>query len=101
MLEIYTNVLVYLEPLIRWLLNVLFFSLDDQKYLYRALKFAEFLFTEEFQQARIPDSPYSLYEGWAGTVCFLADLLQPENAEFPFFNVFLEWTSAIDINQAN
>ncbi|KAH3726772.1 lanC-like protein 3 [Dreissena polymorpha] len=62
----------------------------DQKHLHRALKFAEFLFMPEFQQARIPDSPYSLYEGWAGTVCFLADLLQPEKAEFPFFNVFME-----------
>ncbi|WAR07557.1 LANC3-like protein [Mya arenaria] len=62
----------------------------DEKHLYRALKFAEFLFSHEFQGARIPDSPYSLYEGWAGTVCFLADLLQPQNAEFPLFNVFLE-----------
>ncbi|XP_045196539.2 lanC-like protein 3 [Mercenaria mercenaria] len=62
----------------------------DQKHLYRALKFAEFLFTQEFQQARIPDSPYSLYEGWAGTVCFLADLLQPDKAEFPFFDVFVD-----------
>lgn len=62
----------------------------DQKHLHRALKFAEFLFTQEFQQARIPDSPYSLYEGWAGTVCFLADLVQPDKAEFPFFNVFVD-----------
>lgn len=62
----------------------------DQKYYYRALKFAEFLFSQEFQQARIPDSPYSLYEGWAGTVCFLADLLQPQKAEYPFFDVFVD-----------
>ncbi|XP_060589848.1 lanC-like protein 3 [Ruditapes philippinarum] len=62
----------------------------DQKHLYRALKFAEFLFSQEFQQARIPDSPYSLYEGWGGTVCFLADLLQPEKAEFPFFDIFVD-----------
>ncbi|KAL4233772.1 LanC-like protein 3 [Mactra antiquata] len=62
----------------------------DQKYLYRALKFAEFLFSPEFQTARIPDSPYSLYEGWAGTVCFLSDLLQPEKAEFPLFDVFVD-----------
>lgn len=62
----------------------------DQKYLYRAEKFAEFLFSNEFQQARIPDSPYSLYEGWAGAVCFLSDLIQPQHAEFPLFNVFME-----------
>ena len=62
----------------------------DQKHLHRALKFAEFMFSEEFQQARIPDSPYSLYEGWGGAVCFLSDLLQPEKAEFPFFSVFVD-----------
>ncbi|XP_071112770.1 lanC-like protein 3 [Haliotis cracherodii] len=60
-----------------------------KKYLHRAQQFAEFLFTPEFQSgARVPDSPYSLYEGWAGTVCFLADLTQPESAEFPLFDVF-------------
>lgn len=57
-------------------------------HLHRALQFASFLFKDEFKSARTPDSPYSLYEGLAGTVCYLADLLQPENAEFPFFNVF-------------
>lgn len=60
----------------------------DPKHLHRAVKFAEFLTTPMFQQhARTPDSPYSLYEGWAGTVCFLADLLQPQKAEFPLFDV--------------
>ncbi|OWF40181.1 LanC-like protein 3 [Mizuhopecten yessoensis] len=61
---------------------------DDKKYLYRALKFAEFMFTQEFQKgASVPDTPFSLYEGWAGTVLFLVDLLQPDKAEFPLFNV--------------
>ncbi len=61
---------------------------QDLKHLYRAGKFAEFLETPQFQaQARRPDNPYSLYEGWAGTVCYLMDLLQPEMAEFPFFNL--------------
>ncbi|XP_062608845.1 lanC-like protein 3 isoform X1 [Saccostrea cucullata] len=60
----------------------------DFKHLHRAQQFAEFLFTEEFQRgARVPDTPFSLYEGYAGTVCFLADLIQPDKAEFPFFNV--------------
>jgi len=45
--------------------------------------------TEEFQkEARTPDCPYSLYEGLAGTVCFYTDLLQPDKAAFPFFDVF-------------
>ena len=30
----------------------------------------------------------SLYEGTAGTVCFLADVLNPDDAEFPFFDIF-------------
>ncbi|KAL5009687.1 hypothetical protein ScPMuIL_011992 [Solemya velum] len=69
---------------------LLFRLTGDQKHLHRALKFAEFLFTPEFQHAaRTPDSPYSLYEGWAGTLCFLADLLNPEKAQFPFFDVFI------------
>ncbi|RZF48894.1 hypothetical protein LSTR_LSTR003274 [Laodelphax striatellus] len=61
---------------------------NDKKHLHRAKQFAEFLNSSDFERARIPDSPYSLYEGWAGTVCFLADLLAPEKAEFPFFKIF-------------
>ncbi|CAL8102070.1 unnamed protein product [Orchesella dallaii] len=60
----------------------------DPKQLYRARKFAEFLDCAQFlKEARRPDCPYSLYEGWAGTVCYLMDLLQPLAAEFPFFNL--------------
>ncbi|RWS12311.1 lanC-like protein 3 [Dinothrombium tinctorium] len=58
----------------------------DIKYLYRANKFQEFIFTKEFKKgSRIPDSPYSLFEGFAGTVCFMTDLLQPEKAQFPLY----------------
>lgn len=60
----------------------------DQKHLHRAQQFADFIFTEEFSKARTPDCPYSLYEGLAGTACFLADLLQPDSSEFPFFDIF-------------
>ena len=59
------------------------------KYLHRAQMFAEFMLTEEFNKyARRPDKPYSLYEGLSGTVCFLVDLIQPDKAMFPFFDVF-------------
>ncbi len=62
---------------------------SNEKYLHRAVKFAEFLFCEEFQRgSRTPDTPFSLYEGLAGTACFLADLMQPQKAEFPMFDVF-------------
>ncbi|XP_054712655.1 lanC-like protein 3 [Uloborus diversus] len=61
---------------------------NDAKHLHRAIQFAMFLFEDEFKAARVPDKPLSLYEGLAGTVCFLADILQPEKAHFPFFDVF-------------
>lgn len=61
----------------------------NDKYLYRAKMFADFMTTEQFQKdARLPDNPESLYEGTAGTVCFLSDLLVPDKAEFPFQDVF-------------
>ncbi|XP_033221745.1 lanC-like protein 3 homolog isoform X1 [Belonocnema kinseyi] len=62
---------------------------SDRLYLFRAAKFAEFLVEAQFlQEARKPDCPYSLYEGFAGTVCFLADLIEPQKAAFPFQDVF-------------
>ncbi|KAH8415300.1 hypothetical protein KR222_002097 [Zaprionus bogoriensis] len=68
---------------------LLFRLTNDMKYLYRAHKFMELLTNAEFKQrARVPDRPHSLYEGVAGTVCFLVDLLEPEQAYFPFMDVF-------------
>lgn len=61
----------------------------DHKHLHRAAKFADFLTTDQFtREANIPDRPLSLYEGFAGTVCFLIDLLEPMKASFPFMDVF-------------
>jgi len=62
---------------------------QDQLYINRAVKCAEFLYNEEFKKARTPDCPLSLYEGWAGTVCFLVDLLNIEQSSFPFSEVFI------------
>ncbi|XP_030244252.1 lanC-like protein 3 homolog isoform X2 [Drosophila navojoa] len=68
---------------------LLFRLTNEMKYLYRAHKFMELLTNAEFKQrARVPDRPHSLYEGVAGTVCFLVDLLEPEQAYFPFMDVF-------------
>ncbi|XP_077155772.1 lanC-like protein 3 [Ranitomeya variabilis] len=62
----------------------------NSKYIYRAQKFAEFLSSEEFKMGSCTiESLYSLYEGLSGTVCFLVDLLQPNQAEFPLFSVFV------------
>lgn len=61
---------------------------SDLVHLHRAVQFSAFLYTKEFQKARTPDSPYSLYEGLAGTACFIADLMEPAQSSFPFFNIF-------------
>ena len=62
----------------------------DPAHLRRSHCCAHFLFTEEFSRgARQPDCPLSLYEGWAGTVCFLVDILEPDKAAFPFSDVFI------------
>ncbi|XP_060837330.1 lanC-like protein 3 homolog [Rhopalosiphum padi] len=61
----------------------------DTKHLNRALQFGKFIFTDEcIQGSRRPDNLYSLYEGLAGTVCYLSDLTQPDKASFPFLDVF-------------
>lgn len=65
----------------------------DGKYLYRAKAFSDFMNKEEFlRDARLPDNPVSLYEGTAGAVCFLSDMLVPDKAEFPFQDVFSTYT---------
>lgn len=62
---------------------------NDTKYLYRAAKFADFLTTGQFKMdARTPDSPFSLFEGLAGTVCFIVDLIEPAQSEYPLIPVF-------------
>lgn len=66
---------------------MLFKVTHDQRYLYRAMKFAEFLNKSRFiREADIPDRPHSLYEGIAGTICFLVDLLHTDRANFPFLS---------------
>ncbi|XP_053313402.1 lanC-like protein 3 [Spea bombifrons] len=61
----------------------------NSKYIYRAQRFAEFLSSDEFRAGSCSvENIYSLFEGHSGTVCFLVDLLQPNQAEFPLFSVF-------------
>jgi len=70
-------------------------SPEVQKYMYRALKFAEFLGDDSFlKEARRPDCPFSLYEGYAGTMCFLANLLNPEKSSFPFLDISYNYSSS-------
>lgn len=66
----------------------LFQVTKDEKYLYRAIKFAEWCFDYGKHNCNIPDHPLSLFEGIAGTVYFLCDLLDPMHAAFPAFQLF-------------
>ena len=61
----------------------------DEKWLFRANQMAEFMgSSEEFlKEARVPDHPASLYEGWAGAACLYADLMEPDYAAFPLFEL--------------
>ncbi|KHN80702.1 LanC-like protein 3 -like protein [Toxocara canis] len=59
-----------------------------QRYLERAKCCALLLSGDEFRaRARTPDRPHSLYEGIAGTVCFLCDLVEPNSAQFPLIPI--------------
>ncbi|KAH6939169.1 hypothetical protein HPB50_016392 [Hyalomma asiaticum] len=59
----------------------------DCKYLHRAAKFCEWCFDYGQHQCRIADRPFSLFEGMAGTIYFMADMLEPEKAAFPAFQL--------------
>ena len=70
----------------------------DPQPLYRAQRFAQYLFVPAFMDAiggmedrqryvqGQPDHPFSLMEGASGTVCALADLLAPADSAFPGFD---------------
>ncbi|XP_036419934.1 glutathione S-transferase LANCL1 [Colossoma macropomum] len=59
----------------------------DPRHLYRACVFADWCMNYGKHGCRTPDTPFSLFEGMAGTIYFLADLLQPMAAKFPAFEV--------------
>ncbi|KAF7635445.1 hypothetical protein Mgra_00005122 [Meloidogyne graminicola] len=56
----------------------------EEEWLDKAKAFSFIVMSKIFEQkARTPDHPWSLFEGWSGTLCFLIDLLQPLKAQFP------------------
>ncbi|KAK3108649.1 hypothetical protein FSP39_012525, partial [Pinctada imbricata] len=59
----------------------------DQSYLHKAYKFAEWCFDYGKHGCGTPDTPFSLFEGMAGTIYFLIDLLDPVNSAFPAFEL--------------
>ncbi|XP_061442582.1 lanC-like protein 2 [Rhineura floridana] len=60
---------------------------QDKKYLYRACKFAEWCLEYGAHGCRIPDRPYSLFEGMAGAIHFLSDIVDPQKSRFPAFEL--------------
>ncbi|KAK6009304.1 hypothetical protein OSTOST_25792 [Ostertagia ostertagi] len=82
------------EPVDRFLsgyaLLMLYRACGDEEWLQRARCFALMILDSNIRAAqRTPDSPFSLFEGLSGALCFLVDLL-PENiekAQFPLYPV--------------
>ncbi|GAA6219516.1 lanC-like protein 2 [Lates japonicus] len=60
---------------------------QDKKYLYRACKFAEWCLDYGTHGCRIPDRPYSLFEGMAGAIHYLSEMAKPEASCFPAFEL--------------
>ncbi|XP_065582589.1 glutathione S-transferase LANCL1-like [Artemia franciscana] len=57
----------------------------DPKYIHQACAFADFCLDYGKHGCRTPDTPLSLYEGLAGTIYFLYDIMEPDTAKFPGF----------------
>lgn len=71
-----------------YVLLYLFRLTGEQKWLHRAIQFAEHcLHDDQHELSRTPDHPYSLFEGFAGTIYFMADILHPNRAQFPAFDL--------------
>ncbi|XP_067142846.1 glutathione S-transferase LANCL1-like [Centruroides vittatus] len=60
---------------------------DEKKHLWRALKFAEWCYDYENRGYSIPKNPFSLFEGLAGTIYFMADMMNPKNAALPGYQL--------------
>ena len=60
---------------------------QDFKHLHRALKFAEICLDYGNHGCCTPDCPFSLFEGMAGTIYFLFDIIEPEKSLFPAYEV--------------
>ncbi|CAD5219102.1 unnamed protein product [Bursaphelenchus okinawaensis] len=57
---------------------------NDPQLLLKAKAFAVIMMDPNFESlSSVPDSPFSLFEGWAGALCYLVDLRNPVRAQFP------------------
>ena len=79
----------------------LFKTTRDAKWLHRAMKFAEFCMDYGSHGCPSADRPYSLFEGLAGTIYFLFDLVDPDNAGFPGYELQpLQWPQRLSLSLA-
>ncbi|KAL3982406.1 Lanthionine synthetase C-like family protein [Acanthocheilonema viteae] len=71
---------------------LLYYRLTQKaKYLKYAQCFARIAYDQNFRKhARIPDSPYSLFEGIGGLLCFLVDVSDPSMAQFPLIPIIFK-----------
>ncbi|VDK76278.1 unnamed protein product [Litomosoides sigmodontis] len=71
---------------------LLYYRLTQKaKYLKYAQCFARIACDQNFRKnARVPDSPYSLFEGVGGLLCFLVDVSNPSAAQFPLIPIKFE-----------
>ena len=60
-------------------------TLGDKSFLFRAAQYAKYCEQRGRVATDQPDRPLSMFEGLAGTVYFLFDFVDPENAKFPAF----------------
>ncbi|XP_032831362.2 lanC-like protein 2 isoform X1 [Petromyzon marinus] len=65
----------------------LYRATGEHGHLYRACRFAEWCLDYGKHGCRIPDRPFSLFEGMAGTIHFLVDMLRPDTSRFPAFEL--------------
>lgn len=59
----------------------------DESYLNKARAFASFMMDSWEGLVNLPDRPASLYEGAAGAVCFMMDVINPDGSRFPGFEL--------------
>ena len=53
--------------------------------IFRAVQFGNWCMEMSKHWTHVPDRPFSLFEGLAGTIHYLDDLLEPDRARFPAF----------------
>lgn len=67
----------------------LFKATRDEKHLHRAVKLAEWCCDYGKHGTQNADRPWSLFEGLAGTIYFLFDVIKPDTSHFPAYELSL------------